>query len=100
MKSLKDMGLEKRADHKPGELSGGEQQRLAIGRALVSDPEVLLADEPTGNLDSKTGEEIFNIILEEKKKRKMTLVMVTHNEDLAARAEVKVRLFDGAISYV
>ena len=90
------MGLADRADHRPGELSGGEAQRAAIARALVTAPRVLLADEPTGNLDTRTGEEIAGL-LEELQGRGGTVVLVTHNEALARRAERVVRLRDGRI---
>lgn len=96
---LSELGLKERLSHKPGELSGGEQQRVAIGRALINDPKILLADEPTGNLDSLTGEEIYEILMSEKKKRGMSLVMVTHNEELAGRAKMKVRLKDGLLKF-
>jgi lipoprotein-releasing system ATP-binding protein len=94
---LKEVGLEHRKNHKPGEMSGGEQQRVAIARSLINNPSILLADEPTGNLDSETGEEIFELLIREKKARGMTLVMVTHNEELARRADLTVRLKDGVI---
>jgi lipoprotein-releasing system ATP-binding protein len=94
---LKEVGLEHRKNHKPGEMSGGEQQRVAIARSLINNPSILLADEPTGNLDSETGEEIFDLLIREKKARAMTLVMVTHNEELARRADLTVRLKDGVI---
>ncbi len=100
MEVLDEISLSHRADHKPGELSGGEQQRVAIGRALINNPEVLLADEPTGNLDSKTGESIFETLMEERRKRQMTLIMLTHNEDLAKRAGSQIRLKDGTVNYI
>lgn len=98
-KMLEEVGLKDRVTHKPGELSGGEQQRVAIARALINDPEILLADEPTGNLDSKTGEEIFELLLEQKKTRNMSLIMVTHNSELASRADIVSTLRDGKIFY-
>jgi putative ABC transport system ATP-binding protein len=94
--ALEQVGLADRADHRPGELSGGEAQRAAIARALVTSPRVLLADEPTGNLDTRTGEEIAEL-LEELHGRGGTVVLVTHNEALARRAERVVRLRDGRI---
>ena len=93
---LKLVGLEKRFNHKPSELSGGEQQRVAIARAIVTDPKIILADEPTGNLDSKTGEEIMEIFLDLNKKGK-TIIMVTHEETLAKKTHKIVKIKDGQI---
>jgi len=93
---LKQVGLADRAHHHPNQLSGGEQQRVAIARALANDPEVLLADEPTGNLDSKTREEIITL-LEAQRAQGKTLVIVTHDAELAARAEARLKLSDGRI---
>ena len=93
---LKEVKLEKRMYHLPNELSGGERQRVAIARALANDPEVILADEPTGNLDSKTGEEILNMFIELNKKGK-TIIMTTHDNNLAKRAQRIIRLSDGKI---
>lgn len=94
---LREVGLAERLRHKPGELSGGEQQRVAIARALVLSPSILLADEPTGNLDSRTGERIMNLILSLNRKKGVTLVVVTHNEALAQRFPRQVRLADGKV---
>jgi len=94
---LAEVGLEARLNHKPGELSGGEQQRTAIVRAIIQEPEVLLADEPTGNLDTKTGAEVFDLILELNRSRKTTMVIVTHNEALASRLGKTIRMVDGYI---
>lgn len=94
---LSEVGLENRADHKPGELSGGEQQRAAIVRALAQSPEVLLADEPTGNLDTRTGLEVFELLLEINRTRGTTMVIVTHNEALAGRLGRRIRMEDGNI---
>lgn len=94
---LEEVGLGNRLDHKPGELSGGEQQRCAIVRALVQGPAVLLADEPTGNLDTRTGEEVFELIMGLKKSMQMTMVVVTHNEKLASRLSRRLRMVDGSI---
>jgi ABC-type lipoprotein export system ATPase subunit len=94
--SLERVGLLPRADHRPSELSGGEAQRAAIARALVTEPRLILADEPTGNLDSATGEEIARL-LEGLHREGRTFVLVTHNEALAERAERRVRLRDGRL---
>ncbi len=91
------VGLKERIHHKPNQLSGGEMQRAAIARALVNNPEVLLADEPTGNLDTDNSEKIFEI-LTSLNLNGLTIVMVTHNQDLASRAKSIIRLKDGKIS--
>src|ERR1039457_2207750 len=90
-------GLGERTDHKPFELSGGEQQRVAIARALVNEPELLLADEPTGNLDSRTGGEIIELLKDLHVKKHMTLAIATHDEEIAAHAERTIQLVDGQI---
>ncbi len=92
---LNDVGLGHRLGHKPGELSGGEQQRVAIARALVLSPSLLLADEPTGNLDTKTSEEVHALLYDLHERKGITLVIVTHNEGLAARMGRTIRLVDG-----
>ena len=89
------VGLADRALHRPNELSGGEQQRAALARALMNNPELLLADEPTGNLDSRTGEEVLRYLFELASEQGLTLVMVTHNESVAARCRRHVVLRDG-----
>jgi lipoprotein-releasing system ATP-binding protein len=94
---LQEVGLGDRINHKPGELSGGEQQRVAVARALIMKPEIILADEPTGNLDSETGKKIENILLDLNRNKQITLVVVTHNKSLADRMSQKIRLSDGKI---
>jgi predicted ABC-type transport system involved in lysophospholipase L1 biosynthesis ATPase subunit len=84
-------------DHKPYELSGGEQQRVAVARALINEPELLLADEPTGNLDSRTGDEIIELLCGIRDERQATLVIATHDPRVAARAQRVVELVDGRI---
>ncbi len=93
---LTDVGLADRMDHKPNQLSGGQRQRVAVGRALVNKPSIILADEPTGNLDSKTSKEIMDL-LDEIHKNGNTVIMVTHEEDIAARAHRVIRLIDGMV---
>ena len=94
---LGDVRLARRLSHKPGELSGGEQQRVAIARALVMSPRLLLADEPTGNLDMKTSDEVHDIMAGIHREKGITLIIVTHNERLAARMGKTIRLADGRI---
>ena len=94
---LKRVGLGHRLQHRPGELSGGEQQRVALARALVMEPRLLLADEPTGNLDARTGAAIHELVVELNRERGMTMIVVTHNEDLAARMPRRVHMADGRI---
>jgi putative ABC transport system ATP-binding protein len=96
MIALKNVGLDNRAGHKPNELSGGQRQRVAVARALVNDPSILLADEPTGNLDSKTSYEIMDLF-DQLHSKGNTIVMVTHEEDIAHYAHRIVRLRDGLI---
>lgn len=96
MLSLKNVGLENRAGHRPNELSGGQRQRVAIARALVNDPSILLADEPTGNLDSKTSYEIMDLF-DQLYSKGNTIVMVTHEEDIAHYAHRIIRLRDGLV---
>jgi putative ABC transport system ATP-binding protein len=95
LQALDRVGLTSRAFHFPSQLSGGQQQRVAIARAIVGKPKILLADEPTGNLDSQMGEEIMHILMDLNKNEKTTVVMVTHDPRLGEKTERIVRLFDG-----
>jgi len=94
---LRIVGLEQRAEHLPSQLSGGERQRVAVARALANKPSLLLADEPTGNLDTKTGSEIMHFLSELQKKEKITIAMVTHEQHIAKYAKRTIRLRDGEI---
>lgn len=94
---LTELGLGDRLEHKPAELSGGEQQRVAIARALIMKPEILLADEPTGNLDTTTGNLVFDMLLKASDKYKTTLILVTHNDEFSKAMPRVVRLKDGKI---
>jgi lipoprotein-releasing system ATP-binding protein len=96
-KILEEVGLGHRIQHRPGELSGGEQQRVAIARALVMEPELLLADEPTGNLDAKTSEAIYELLMRVQEQSGISMVVVTHNERIAAGMERVVRMLDGLV---
>src|SRR3954470_8079900 len=97
-RSLSDVGLADRMHHLPAELSGGEQQRVAIARALTNDPDIIFADEPTGNLDSKTGDTIIELLLELARNRKKTLLVVTHDQRLADRGDRQLRIVDGVLA--
>ena len=97
---LKLVGLGHRLTHYPGQLSGGEQQRVALARAVAGDPEILLADEPTGNLDQSTGHEIVELMFDLHARRSATLVLITHDEALAARCDRVVRLRDGLVERI
>lgn len=94
-KLLKEVGLEDRMNHKPNELSGGQNQRVAIARALSNTPAIVLGDEPTGNLDTKTGDMIYELLRHLNKEYNQTFIVVTHNEDLALKADKIIRLVDG-----
>ena len=94
---LSEVGLGPRRHHYPSQLSGGEQQRVAIARALANDPAILLADEPTGNLDSGTGHQVIDLLLDIHRNRKTTVVLVTHDAELARRADVTISLRDGHV---
>lgn len=97
MEMLKRVGLDRRANHKPSELSGGEQQRVAIARALVTEPKVLIGDEPTGNLDSKTGQMILNLFKQIHDEMNLTMIIATHSEEIAKIADRTVNIKDGKI---
>ena len=95
--ALKAVGLGNRMKHRPAELSGGEQQRVAIARALVNEPAILMADEPTGNLDSKAGQEIMDLLLSFNRDRNTTLLIITHDPRIAAQAQHTIKIRDGVI---
>ena len=96
--ALEAVGLGDRLHHRPNELSGGQQQRVAIARALVTEPAILLADEPTGNLDSKTGKEIMGVFADLHRSRGLTVIFVTHDPSIAANAQRVIRLSDGVVA--
>jgi putative ABC transport system ATP-binding protein len=95
--ALEMVGLGDRLDHQPAELSGGQQQRVAIARSLINDPPIVMADEPTGNLDSKSGAEVLEVFHRLHREKGITVVMVTHDEEIGALAERIVRLRDGLV---
>ena len=93
-----ELGLQERLHHRPSELSGGEQQRAAVARALINDPELILADEPTGNLDTQTGEKLLQLF--RKLAHDHTIIMITHNESLTGYADLTMHLSDGILNEV
>lgn len=96
--SLAQVGLEKRIDHKPAQMSGGQQQRVAIARAIVAEPSIILADEPTGNLDSKSGQDVINILKKINSEGK-TVILITHDDKTANMAKRKIKIHDGKIIF-
>jgi lipoprotein-releasing system ATP-binding protein len=94
---LKILGLENRSDHKPNQLSGGEQQRVAVARALINSPSIVMADEPTGNLDSSNAKELHNLFFDLREKFNQTFLIVTHNEELAQMSDRILHMKDGKI---
>ena len=94
---LTDVGLSGRVQHRPGELSGGEQQRVAVARALMLGPDVVLADEPTGNLDTHTGEAVHEMLKQINREKGITFIIVTHNDKLAVRADRVLRMTEGRL---
>jgi putative ABC transport system ATP-binding protein len=99
MAALTQVGLAERASHKPSELSGGQRQRVAIARALITEPSIVLADEPTGNLDSKTSEDILTVLIELSRKHGRTVIIVTHDPEVATRCDRQVQLKDGRVLF-
>ncbi len=97
--SLEKVGLRNRMNHHPSQLSGGQRQRVAIARAIVGQPKLILADEPTGNLDSKNGQDVMQLLIDMNQKNSTTIIMVTHDESMAKQTERLIRLYDGAQVY-
>jgi putative ABC transport system ATP-binding protein len=100
LEALESVGLKERVMHRPTELSGGQQQRVAIARALVNNPAIIMADEPTGNLDSKVGKEIMTLLLELNRKKGTTLIIITHDPTVAAQTQRVIRLRDGVVEAI
>ena len=94
---LKSVGLGHRVTHRPAELSGGERQRVSIARSLANNPEIVLADEPTGNLDSKTGKEVMGLLIDLHRKQNLTVIIVTHDKSLAKKARHVIHIKDGMV---
>ncbi len=94
---LDELGIYKRKDHKPGELSGGEQQRVAVARALLLEPKIVFADEPTGNLDTRTGEDLFKLLMNINQKQGISFIIVTHNESLSRKCHRTMEMVDGKL---
>ena len=97
-RSLEILGLKDRRHHLPKQLSGGQQQRVAIGRALITRPKLILADEPTGNLDSKNSQEVLDLLIKASRQYQQTILMITHNNSLAAAADRVLRVADGCLT--
>ena len=97
LKLLARLGLKERASHKPTELSGGEQQRVAVARALINNPKIIFADEPSGNLDSDNADQLHDLFFELREEQECSFVIVTHNKELAQRADRSINLIDGVI---
>ena len=97
LKLLKRLGIKDRANHKPTELSGGEQQRVAVARALINEPKIIFADEPSGNLDTENANQLHDLFFELRDEKQCSFVIVTHNKELAKRADRRIRIIDGKI---
>ena len=98
MKLLDRLGIKDRVNHKPTQLSGGEQQRVAVARALINNPKIIFADEPSGNLDSENADQLHDLFFELRQEQQCSFVIVTHNKELAKRADRSIRIIDGVIT--